>query len=209
MHVLVTAGPTREPIDEVRFITNASSGRMGYAVAAAAVSAGHEVRLLSGPVSLQAASGCRVIPFVQVEELRQLLAEHFPWADALVMAAAVGDFTVGGPVLGKLKRSGGRQRLDLLPTPDLLAELAPRRRAGQVIVAFAVESGDLDRIQRQALDKLRDKQTDYIVANTPEAISAPTSLACILGPKGIVLDWAERPKDDLARAIVKLLGPAA
>ena len=205
MHILVTAGPTREPIDEVRFITNASSGRMGYAVAAAAAAAGHEVTLLSGPVSLEPPAGVRVLRFVRVEELRQLLAEWFPKADALVMAAAVGDFTVGGPVLGKLKRSGGATRLDLLPTPDLLAEVASRRREGQTIVAFAVETGRPSQVQELAAAKLRAKGADYIVANTPAAVASPDSLACILGPTRVELDWAQRSKDELARRIVALL----
>jgi phosphopantothenoylcysteine decarboxylase/phosphopantothenate--cysteine ligase len=205
MHILITAGPTREPIDEVRFITNASSGRMGYAVAAAAAARGHEVTLLSGPVNLDAPAGARVIPFVTVEDLRALLGEWFARCDALVMAAAVGDFTVGGPVLGKLKRSGGAIRLDLLPTPDLLAEAARRRRPGQTIVAFAVEPGDPRQVQQRAMAKLADKSADFIVANTPAAMAAPDSLACILGPDGPVLDWATRPKDDLAREIVDLV----
>ncbi len=124
MKVLVTAGPTREHIDAVRFITNASSGRMGYAVAAAAAEAGMEVTLLSGPVALATPGGCEVVRFVTVAELKAALEARFAACDALVMAAAVGDFTVDRVASGKLHRDTGPLTLTLRPTPDLLAGLA-------------------------------------------------------------------------------------
>ena len=205
MKLLVTAGPTREPIDDVRFITNASSGRMGYAVAATAVQAGMDVTLLSGPVALAAPAGCKVVRFVTVAELKAALETHFPACDALVMSAAVGDFAVARPARGKRARGAGPITLKLTPTEDLLAGLAGRKRAGQRIVAFAVEEGPPSRAQSAAAAKLTAKGADLIVVNTPPAISAEQSEAAILSPTGVVLPWAMRSKEELAREIVRLL----
>lgn len=203
MHVLVTAGPTREPIDSVRFITNASSGRMGYAVAAAAEEAGHRVTLLTGPVSLAPPPGVEVARFVTVEDLRDALDARFDACDALVMAAAVGDFAVRNPSPAKIPRAGGPVTIDLVPTEDLLAGLGARRRPGQVLIGFAVE--DAADAAGKARAEMARKRTDYTVVNTPAALSAARSLAAILSPAGVVLPWAERSKDDLAREIVRLL----
>ena len=145
MKLLVTAGPTREPIDAVRFITNASSGQMGYAVAAAGVAAGMQVTLLSGPVGLKPPAGCRVVPFVTVTDLRRALKARFDTCDALVMSAAVGDFTLARPAINKLHRFEGPLTLTLLPTEDLLAAMAMHKKVGQQIVAFAVEDGPPER----------------------------------------------------------------
>ncbi len=127
MRVLITAGPTRTYIDPVRFITNASSGKMGYAIARAALAAGHEVVLLTGPVSLRKPAGAKVVPFITVEELREAMNAHFDACDALVMAAAVGDFAVPETQAAKLRRAAGPVKLELLPTPDLLEEVTRRR----------------------------------------------------------------------------------
>jgi phosphopantothenoylcysteine decarboxylase/phosphopantothenate--cysteine ligase len=209
MKILVTAGPTREPIDAVRFITNASSGQMGYAVAAAAAKAGMDVTLLSGPVSLAPPAGCKVVRFVTVAELKAALEAHFAACDALVMAAAVGDFTVDSPAGGKLHRTAGVLKLTLRPTPDLLAELAARKRPGQKIVAFALEEGPPQAAQDAAAAKLAAKGADFIVVNTPAAMSAKKSEAAVLGPAGPVLPWARWSKAELARRIVELLKPTS
>lgn len=203
MRFLITAGPTREYIDDVRFITNASSGRMGYAVAAAAVAAGHEVTLLSGPVALAAPAGCRVERFVSVDDLSRLLAEHFPACDVLVMSAAVGDFRVAGRVGGKMSRRGGPVDVRLTPTEDLLASLRPLRRPGQVVVAFAVESGTPEQAEAKARAEMEPKGADLSVVNPPAAMGAQAGEACILSRGGVVLPWARRAKDELARAVVK------
>ena len=203
MRVIVTAGPTREYIDSVRFISNASSGKMGYACAAAAVAAGCEVTLLTGPVCLAPPAGCEVVRFESVGELQQALDERFDACDGLIMAAAVGDFTVE-PRAGKIPRAAGPVDITLTPTPDVLAGLGGRRRADQVLVAFAVETG---RREEKAQAELAAKNCDYVVVNTPAAMGADESEACILSPGGVILPWSRRTKSALADEIVKLLSP--
>jgi phosphopantothenoylcysteine decarboxylase/phosphopantothenate--cysteine ligase len=206
MRVLVTAGPTREHIDAVRFITNASSGRMGCALAAAAVAAGHEVTLLLGPCPARPPGGCRVIRFVSVADLKAAMQGHFADCDALVMAAAVGDFTVAAPMAGRIKRSAGPVTIRLEPTEDLLAGLAARKRPGQVVVAFAVEEGSRQAIEAGARGKMAAKGADYVVVNAPAAMGEKESQACVLSPGGAVVPWALRSKEALAAEIVALLG---
>ena len=203
MNVLVTAGPTREYIDGVRFISNASSGKMGYAVAAAAIAAGHDVTLLTGPVHLDPPGGVAVVAFVSVADLASALAERFDACDAVVMAAAVGDFTVAAHAGTKLRRTAGPVTIELVPTEDLLAGLARRRRGGQVLIGFAVEQGDP---LAGAGAKLTAKGVDYVVVNTPAAFAADAGEAAIVSRGGVVLPWAERSKRQLAREIVALLG---
>jgi len=168
MRVLITAGPTREPIDAVRYIGNRSSGRMGLALAEAASRRGHEVTLLLGsvdqPVSLPAAVA--VHRFESTADLRALLAEHFPSCDALMMAAAVADYRPRRVHEGKMARAadaGATLTIELEPTPDLLAELTPRRRRGQRLIAFALE--EPTSLEPRATEKLRRKAVDAIVAN--------------------------------------------
>ncbi len=209
MRVLITAGPTREYIDTVRFISNASSGKMGCAVASAALAAGHEVTLLMGPCSTEPPAGCDLQRFTSVDDLRELLEKHFDSCDALIMAAAVGDFRAVDVLPAKLNRSAGPITLKLIPTEDLLAGLRERKRPGQIIVAFAVEDGSDDEIETRACDKLARKGADFIVLNTSAAMSAETSQACILSAGGVVLAWSRRPKTELATEIVRLVaGPA-
>lgn len=205
MKIIVTAGPTRESIDPVRFITNASSGKMGFAVAACAAAGGHDVTLISGPVSLPTPPGVRRVDVVSVAGLKQALERAFPPADALVMTAAVGDFTVENRSERKISRRGGPIALRLTPTEDVLAGVASRKRPGQTIVAFAVETGTPQEIGAKARAEMAAKGADYVVANTPAAMSANDSLAAIFSRDGVVLPWGTRPKEELARAIVELL----
>jgi len=237
MRMIVTAGPTREYIDDVRFISNASSGRMGYAVAAAGAAAGHEVTLLAGPGVAekrgQAASsggpgampqgskigdrhlrGCaapesvpifEMVRFVTVDDLRAALAERFGGCDALVMTAAVGDFRPESRVAGKIPRAGGPVTVRLVPTEDILAAVTADKRPGQVVVAFAVEAMPPADAAAKARAEMRRKGADFVVVNGPEAMDAPRSRACALDDAGVVLEWATRSKDDLAREIVRLV----
>jgi phosphopantothenoylcysteine decarboxylase/phosphopantothenate--cysteine ligase len=208
MRVIVTAGPTREYIDPVRFITNGSSGAMGYAVVAAAAAAGHEVTLLSGPVCASmratAPAAATVVDFVTVDELAEELSARFPHCDALVMAAAVGDFRPKRQCPDKLRRADGPLTLQLVPTEDILASLKPRRR-GQLVIAFAVEDGPPERLEAKARAEMAAKGSNFTVVNTPAAMAAAQSAACILSPGGVVLPWDTRPKEDLARHIVGLM----
>jgi len=205
MRILVTAGPTREHIDDVRFITNASSGRMGFAVAAAAVAARHEVTLLAGPVALPPPAGCRVLRFVSVDDLKALLDEQFPLCDALVMAAAVGDFRVEGRRAGKIPRAAGPVTVRLTPTEDLLAHLRSRKRPGQLVAAFAVEGAPREQAEAKARAELAAKGADCVVVNAPAAMGAADSEACILSRDETVIAWKTRTKASLAQEIVNLL----
>lgn len=208
MRVLVTAGPTRQYVDTVRFLTTASSGRMGYAVTRAAVAAGCRVTLLTGPVSLSAPPNCEVVHFVSVADLKAELEQHFADCDALVMAAAVGDFRMdGGALATKLSRRAGPITLRLIPTEDVLAGVAAGKRDDQTIVAFTVEDGGDDRAVAKARDEMDAKNADFTVVNAPDAIAAEDSRACIISRTGAILPWARRAKQDLADEIVALLRP--
>jgi len=211
MRIIVTAGPTREYLDTVRFITNASSGQMGISVALAAARAGHDVTLLAGPISEAFLDAVRqeakiaLVPFVTVAELGSALAERFESCDALVMAAAVGDFRPERPLPSKLHRKGGPITVRLFPTEDVLASLKSRKRSGQIVVAFAVEDGPQQDIEAKARQELAQKGANFVVLNTPAAMAAANSLACILSADRTLLGWAERPKAKLADEIVALL----
>ncbi|MCK4626989.1 MAG: phosphopantothenoylcysteine decarboxylase [Phycisphaerae bacterium] len=215
MKIIVTAGPTREYIDSVRFITTASSGKMGYAAAAEAAAAGHDVTLITGPVAIEPPAGCEAVHFVTVNELTQALETRFDDCDALIMAAAVGDFTVGRlgrsgaesqpATTGKISRSAGAVQITLEPTDDILAGLGSRKREGQIIIAFALEDAPVKQAEAKARDEMQRKNADYVVLNTPAAMAADASEACILSPTGLVLPWSRRTKTELAKEIVALL----
>ena len=160
--VLVTAGPTRERIDPVRYLSNDSSGKMGFAIAAAAVAAGHEVTLIAGPVVLETPKGVKRI---DVESAREMLAEMrsaFPECDTLFMAAAVCDFRPARRLRGKWrKKDVGQERasLELIPNPDILGSIT-RRKGDRLVVGFALETSDG---LRRATEKLERKRMDYVV----------------------------------------------
>ena len=210
MRILITAGPTREYIDSVRFLSNASSGRMGCAVASAAASAGHDVTLLLGVgasacLPAELAARIETVRFTSVADLKSELLGRFGDCDALIMSAAVGDFRPEKTFASKLSRSAGPITLTLVPTEDLLAGASVGKRPGQRIIAFAVEDGQREQIEAKARDEMQRKGADFVVVNTPAAMAAEQSAACILSPDGIVVPWATRPKSELAQLIVALL----
>lgn len=165
--VLVTAGPTREPLDGVRFVTNASSGKMGFAVAEAARRRGAVVTLIAGPVALPAPFGVRVVRVSSGEEMRSAVRDEFPRCDALVMAAAVTDYRPAAPSAGKTKARAWAVALEKVP--NILEEIAPGRRPDQLVVGFAAEAGDP---VAEGERKLRARGLDLVVAND---ISLPGS----------------------------------
>ncbi|MBI4382984.1 MAG: bifunctional phosphopantothenoylcysteine decarboxylase/phosphopantothenate--cysteine ligase CoaBC [Nitrospinae bacterium] len=166
LRLLVTAGPTREPIDPVRYITNPSSGKMGYAIAGQARDRGAMVTLISGPTYLPKPDGIEFLPCQKASEMLDLTLARLPECDALVMTAAVGDFAPESVRKEKIKKSGEPLVLKLSPTPDILLE-ASKIKTRQYMVGFAAESQNL---VQSALEKLRKKRLDLIVAND---ISAP------------------------------------
>jgi len=160
LRLLVTAGPTREPLDPVRFVSNRSSGKMGLALAEAARDRGGRVTLLLGPASLPEPEGIRTRRFETADELHALLLQEFPESDGLVMAAAVADF-IPQASAERLHRDAGAVRMELAPGRDLLASLRPLKR-GQTVVAFAAETRDLESRGRR---KMEAKGADLIVVN--------------------------------------------
>ena len=171
MRILITAGPTREPIDEVRFISNRSSGQMGFALAQAASSAGHEVTLLLGPVLLppSVADQVNVVRFNTTADLEGLLAEHFPKCDVLIKAAAVADYRPSEYIPGKTPRGEGLS-IQLEPTPDLVAGCAKTKRDDQTIIAFALEDPTV--LETRAVEKMQCKKVDAILANPLQTMDA-------------------------------------
>ena len=162
MKVLVTAGPTREAIDPVRFVSNRSSGKMGYAVAAAAARAGHEVCLVSGPVALEPPRGVDVVRATTAADMLAAVKRRVRGCDLLVMAAAVADWRPKHPARRKLKKSDGPPRIEWEATPDILKAIAPLKKKSQVFCGFAAETHGL---AREARRKLREKNLDAIAAN--------------------------------------------
>lgn len=161
-HVVVTAGPTREPIDPVRYVTNPSSGRMGYAVAAAAWRRGARVTLVTGPTTLPVPHGVTVVRIETTAELAQALDALLPATDVLVMAAAPADYAPADPASTKRPRLDGALTLTLHPTPDVLLGTQARRKAGSLIVGFALETGDAE---AKGQRKLERKGMDLCVVN--------------------------------------------
>lgn len=204
MKILITAGPTREPIDAVRFISNRSSGKMGLALAAAAIEAGHQVLLLHGPwmdVS-PVRDRCRCYGFGSSAELKQLLDAHWPDFDCLIMAAAVADYRPAMVVDGKLPRnSEGELVITLQPTPDLVAMAASQRRPGQKIVAFSLEEAET--LEARALAKMNRKKVDAIVANPLGTMESQGITGILMMADGRRLEPGRMDKTDFARWLIE------
>ena len=201
--VIVTAGPTRESLDPVRVITNRSSGRMGFALAAAAWTRGADVLLISGPSALTAPEGVELMRVESTGELATAVQAALPGADVLVMAAAPADFRPVSSEPVKKSRGAGDLHLALAPTPDVLASTAGSRKPGAIIVGFALETGNaLDR----AREKLAGKQLDLIVVNDalePGAgFEVTTNRVTLVGRDGSVVELPLAPKHEVAHAIL-------
>jgi phosphopantothenoylcysteine decarboxylase/phosphopantothenate--cysteine ligase len=197
--VLVTAGPTFEPIDRVRFVGNRSSGKMGYALAAEAARRGAEVLLIAGPTSLAVPPGIKVLDVETADEMRRAVMENLAGRDAVIMAAAVADFRPRTTVEGKLKRSG-ELTLTLAPTPDIAAE-ASAAAPGAIHVGFALEAGDL---RAGAREKMRRKGQHLVVANAisddHDPFGADTNHV-ILVTRDQDIELSVLPKTEVARRV--------
>lgn len=162
MRVLISAGPTRERLDPVRFLSNRSSGKMGYALAAAAHGRGWETTLVSGPVELPCPAGVERVMVESAAEMAEAILSRAAAADCVIMAAAVADYRPRQAMSQKIKKGGGTLVLELERTQDILAELGKRKKSGQLLVGFAAETENL---LSNAAEKLRKKNLDWIVAN--------------------------------------------
>lgn len=202
MKILITAGPTREPIDPVRFISNRSSGKMGFALARAAVARGHAVTLIAGPVSLTPPAGVAYVPVVTAHDMLEAVQTHLPACDALIMAAAVADWRPKQIGLQKMKKSQTAPVLELEPTADILQTIRPRK-GGRIFVGFAAET---ERVLDEARRKLQFKGLDLIVANDVSRADAgfdvDTNLVTLLAADGTREDLPLLSKDAVATRII-------
>lgn len=202
--ILVTAGPCREAIDPVRYISNRSSGKMGYAIAQAAVEAGGEVTLVSGPVNLTPPADAH---FVAIESTRQLYEEvkqQFDHCDCLIMAAAPSDFAPVHAPDQKIKRTGDSLQVSLQPTADILKEVGGERRSGQILIGFALET---DNDETNARRKLTEKHLDLIVLNNPRTPGAgfehDTNQVTLIAPGQPAEPWPLMTKSAIASQLIE------
>ena len=201
--VVVTAGPTREPLDPVRVLTNRSSGRMGYALAAAAWARGAEVVLIAGPTALPAPHGPVLERIETTDELRDAVAAHLPHADLLIMAAAPADFRPANAVGRKQSRRDGATAIEVVPTPDILEETRKCRKRGARVIGFAYES---EPGTERAKEKLETKGLDLIVVNytgDPEAgAEVETNRVTLVTPDGAPRELPVLQKADVAEGVL-------
>ena len=205
MRFLITAGPTREPIDPVRYVSNRSSGKMGYAIAEAAIENGHDVVLISGPVTLDPPRAAKLIAISTSDELFEAVHRHVPDCDVLVMCAAVADYKPARVSPSKIKKRDDTLSLELTPTRDILASLAAQDRQF-LAVGFAAET---DNLQENAQRKLRAKNCDIIVANdvsgTDSGMESDENEVTIFFRTGEIKTISRAPKKIIARELVKVL----
>lgn len=200
--VLITSGPTRELLDPVRFLTNASSGAMGFALAAAARRLGARVTVVSGPTTLAAPRGVDVVPVVTALQMRRETLRRVRGSDLVVGAAAVCDWRAARVPRHKIKRVSGRMSLTLVPNPDIIKDAASRRRRGQIFVGFALETR---RAAAHARAKLERKGLDLVVANGPASLASSRAQVTLVGRDGDIR-LPEMSKARAARAILSEAG---
>lgn len=202
--ILITAGPTREMLDPVRFLSNVSTGEMGYAIARAAKAAGLQVTLVSGPTALKPPAGVKFISVLSAQEMKRTSELHFPKQDALIMTAAVCDFTSAKPSVQKIRRTQTHE-LKLVQTPDILAGLAAKKK-GRTVIGFCLETQDwLGNAKR----KLVRKNLDGIVANFYTKDHIPFGdrriTTAFLDSKGGLDVLKQKSKKQVAAALLKWL----
>jgi len=199
--ILITSGPTRQYLDPVRYLTNASSGRMGAALAAAAVAAGHEVVIVSGPVEVAYPPAARVVPVVSTEDMLEACRREFPACDGLIAVAAPCDYRPRQKADRKISKTGQPLLVELVETPDIVANLAELRQ-GQWMVGFALETHDR---HLRAMQKLEKKSCDLIVLNGPAAIHAADTSVEVLDRTGSVVGSYAGDKTVVAQAVFTLI----
>lgn len=199
--ILLTSGPTRQYLDPVRFLTNASSGRMGRALATAAIEAGHQVTVVSGPVEIEYPQQAEVLPVVSTEDMLSACLEVFPRCDGLIAVAAPCDYRPVRVASEKLSKTGGPLTLHLVETPDVVAQLGAIKQH-QWMVAFALETNDA---RMRALQKLERKNCSLIVLNGPAAIRARDTSVEVIDRRGEVVAAIAGTKEDVARGILRVI----
>ncbi len=200
--ILITSGPTRQYIDPVRYLTNASSGRMGCALARAAIARGHEVVIVSGPVHLQYPAGARVVSVVSTQDMLEVCCREFDQCDGLIGTAAPCDYRPEQVATRKIAKTGEPLLLQLVETPDIVATLGLRKRAGQWLVGFALETDDR---HIRAMVKLEKKSCDLMVLNGPQAIDAETSHVELMDRRGQIITCLTGAKQAIADALLDVI----
>ncbi|MGD2109919.1 MAG: phosphopantothenoylcysteine decarboxylase [Phycisphaerae bacterium] len=198
MRILITAGPTREYFDTVRFISNASTGKMGYAIAEAAVGRGHEVVLVSGPVQLLPPEGVKMLPVISASDMFEAVTSQFGWCQCLIMTAAVCDYRPADRKTRKLEKQSAARTVELLPTEDILVHLGEVKES-RVVVGFAMEDHDH---RERAEAKLHRKHCDAIVLNDLGNVGTETGTIEILRADAGWLDPVSGTKTVLAGAVL-------
>ncbi|MCH1439221.1 MAG: phosphopantothenoylcysteine decarboxylase [Rubripirellula sp.] len=198
-HILITSGPTRQYLDPVRYITNASSGRMGVALTEAALELGHQVTVISGPVVVDYPEGATVVPVITTNEMLQAAKSKFRQCDGVIGAAAPCDYMPYTVRAQKISKTGQPLMIELIETPDVVASLGQCKRDDQWVVGFALETED----QRfRAIVKLERKHCDLMVSNGPSAIDAATNDVELLSPAGDVLASIQGSKAHVANKLL-------
>jgi phosphopantothenoylcysteine synthetase/decarboxylase len=200
MRILITAGGTREYIDPVRFISNASSGRMGYALVRASLRAGHKVTLITALTSQRPPKGAKLIEVETAAQMFEAVKKGFEICNCLIMAAAVSDYTPARTAKTKIKKSNKSLILKLKPTTDILKWAGKQKRKKQIVVGFALEDKNL---RQNAEIKLKEKNLDIIIANTSAAIGAAKSTVQIKTPDRKWLRFPQATKVTIARQIIR------
>lgn len=200
--ILITSGPTRQYLDPVRYLTNASSGRMGCALAEAAIEAGHDVVVITGPVEVEYPQRAEVISVVTTEEMLEQARRVFPTCGGLVGVAAPCDYRPVKIADQKIAKTGAPLVLHLVETPDVVATLGAEKRPGQWLVGFALETEDS---HFRAITKLEKKSCDLMVLNGPQAMNSPENSVEIMDPTGNVIRRIEGTKQAVAAAILETI----
>jgi phosphopantothenoylcysteine decarboxylase/phosphopantothenate--cysteine ligase len=200
--ILLTSGPTRQYLDPVRYITNASSGRMGASIAQAALELGHEVKIVSGPVSIDYPERCQLYPVITTEEMHQQVAGLFPDCDCFIGVAAPCDYMPRRVLDHKLTKTGEPLQLELIETVDIVASMGAIKKSHQYVVGFALETEDR---RFRAISKMQRKCCDLIVSNSETAIDSQLNNVEILAPGGITVACAEGSKLEVARVIMQVV----
>ena len=198
--ILITSGPTRQNLDPVRYLTNASSGRMGTALVDSAIARGHEVVVVTGPVQVQYSSSAQVVAVDTTDEMLAAVLEHFPNCDGLIGAAAPCDYMPRRISSDKITKSGQPIQLELIETPDIVATAAHNKLSHQWVVGFALETEDL---RFRAIVKMQRKCCDMMVSNGPSAINSLTNEVEILAADGSTIAYVSGDKRTVANAIIQ------
>ena len=201
-HIVITSGPTRQYLDPVRYLTNASSGKMGSALAQAALDLGHRVTIVTGPVSVEYPQGAKIVHVTTTEEMLEATRLEFTQADGLIGAAAPCDYMPKQVETSKLQKTGNGLTLNLLETPDIVAFMAANKLPKQWVVAFALETED---VRFRAIVKLSRKSCDMIVSNRADAMNSDENNVEVISRGGKVLDQFHGPKPLVAQGILRLI----